>query len=104
MRLCWQPMCALLVVALASGSRGEEPVNAPALVAPLNAIQRSDCACGDKPAPTTTTAKRDKPVLRISADPNNLPFTNNKQEGFENKIADIIARELGMEIEYAWRA
>jgi quinoprotein dehydrogenase-associated probable ABC transporter substrate-binding protein len=43
-------------------------------------------------------------ALRIAADPNNLPFSNDKLEGFENKIAAIIARELGMAIEYEWRA
>jgi len=42
--------------------------------------------------------------LRVSADPNNMPFTNRKQEGFENKIADVLSRELGCEIEYIWRA
>lgn len=45
-----------------------------------------------------------KPILRISADPNNLPFTNERREGFENKIADLIAQELGAELEYTWRA
>ena len=29
-------------------------------------------------------------VLRVCADPANLPFSNEKKEGFENKIADII--------------
>jgi mxaJ protein len=43
-------------------------------------------------------------VLRITADPNNLPFTNSKLEGFENKIAQIVARDLGAEIQYSWRA
>jgi mxaJ protein len=45
-----------------------------------------------------------KKVLRIGADPNNLPFTNERRDGFENKIADILAEELGADIEYAWRA
>ena len=49
----------------------------------------------------TTESRR---VLRIAADPNNLPFSNDKLEGFENKIAALIARELGVEIEYTWRA
>src|SRR5438067_41391 len=44
----------------------------------------------------------DKP-LRICSDPNNLPFSNDKLEGFENKIADVIANELGRKIEYSWR-
>jgi quinoprotein dehydrogenase-associated probable ABC transporter substrate-binding protein len=43
-------------------------------------------------------------VLRISADPNNLPFTNEKREGFENKIAELLAKELDADIEYIWRA
>jgi mxaJ protein len=45
-----------------------------------------------------------KPVLRITADPNNLPFSNERGEGFENKIADLIARELDMNVDYTWRA
>jgi ABC-type amino acid transport substrate-binding protein len=45
-----------------------------------------------------------KKVLRVSADPNNLPFTNDKLEGFEDKIAAILAEELGADVEYTWRA
>jgi mxaJ protein len=41
-------------------------------------------------------------ILRIAADPNNLPFTNAKLEGFENRIAELIASELGLSIEYEW--
>lgn len=43
-------------------------------------------------------------VLRICADPNNLPFSNAQQQGFENKIADIVARELGATLSYVWWA
>lgn len=43
-------------------------------------------------------------VLRVAADPNNLPFTNARLEGFENRIAELIARELGCRVEYRWRA
>ena len=43
-------------------------------------------------------------VLRVCSDPNNLPFSNDKLEGFENRIADVIARDLGMKVEYTWRA
>jgi quinoprotein dehydrogenase-associated probable ABC transporter substrate-binding protein len=40
--------------------------------------------------------------LRVCADPSNLPFSNQQGEGFENKIADLFARELGVPVEYAW--
>ena len=42
--------------------------------------------------------------LRVCADPNNLPFTNSKGEGFENKIAALLARDLGARVEYTWFA
>ena len=43
-------------------------------------------------------------VLRVCSDPNNLPFSNEKQEGFENRIAEVIARDLGARLEYTWWA
>jgi mxaJ protein len=45
-----------------------------------------------------------KLVLRVAADPNNLPFSNSKLEGFENRLAELIAKDLGAELEYVWRA
>jgi mxaJ protein len=42
--------------------------------------------------------------LRVAADPNNLPFSNQRGEGFENKIAELIARELHCKLEYHWHA
>ncbi len=41
-------------------------------------------------------------VLRVCGDPDNLPFSNTKSEGFENKIAEVIAADLGMKLEYYW--
>jgi mxaJ protein len=42
--------------------------------------------------------------LRVCADPNNLPFSNEKGEGFENRIADLVARDLGATVTYTWWA
>ena len=42
------------------------------------------------------------PVFRVCADPNNLPFSNEKQEGFENKIAELFAESLESELRYTW--
>ena len=41
-------------------------------------------------------------VLRVCEDPNNLPFSNRSGEGFENKIAELLAAELGWKLEYTW--
>jgi quinoprotein dehydrogenase-associated probable ABC transporter substrate-binding protein len=44
----------------------------------------------------------DPKVLRVCADPNNLPFSNDKGEGFENKIAEFLAKKLGKDLAYAY--
>jgi quinoprotein dehydrogenase-associated probable ABC transporter substrate-binding protein len=44
----------------------------------------------------------DRSSLRVCADPNNLPFSNDKGEGFENKIAELLAQELGVPVRYTW--
>jgi quinoprotein dehydrogenase-associated probable ABC transporter substrate-binding protein len=41
-------------------------------------------------------------TLRVCADPNNLPYSNDQQQGFENRIADLIAGDLNMPVEYFW--
>ena len=43
-------------------------------------------------------------VLRVCADPANLPFSSQdpNNPGFENKIADLVASELGIKVEYTW--
>jgi len=40
--------------------------------------------------------------LRVCADPNNMPFSNQKEEGFENRIAALVARDLGRPLAYVW--
>ena len=46
-----------------------------------------------------TSAPRE---LRVCADPNNLPFSNQKLEGFENKLAELIADDLRATVKYTW--
>ena len=43
-------------------------------------------------------------TLRVCADPNNLPLSNRAGQGFENKVAALTARDLGMTVSYAWAA
>jgi quinoprotein dehydrogenase-associated probable ABC transporter substrate-binding protein len=41
-------------------------------------------------------------ALRVCADPANSPLSNEDGSGFENKIAELLARELGLPLEYTW--
>jgi mxaJ protein len=43
-----------------------------------------------------------KRELRVCADPNNLPLSNSAEQGFENRLAQLIARSLGAELRYTW--
>ena len=40
--------------------------------------------------------------LRVCADPANMPFSNKAQEGFENKIAQLLGEDLGLPVKYTW--
>ncbi|MGZ9409711.1 MAG: substrate-binding domain-containing protein [Methylocystis sp.] len=44
----------------------------------------------------------DPKTLRVCADPNNLPFSNDKGEGFENRIAEFLAKKLGKDLAYTY--
>ena len=41
-------------------------------------------------------------AFRVCADPNNLPFSNQAREGFENRLAELLAKDLGLPVEYTW--
>jgi|SRR5579875_1548303 len=41
-------------------------------------------------------------VLRVCADPNNMPFSNQRQQGFENKLAELLATQMGAKLAYTW--
>jgi mxaJ protein len=69
-------------------------LTALALAPPTAGAQATPVA--DKPAHSATK------VLRVCADPDNLPFSNQQGEGFDNKIAALIAKDLGDSLAYTW--
>jgi mxaJ protein len=65
------------------------------------------CAMGTAASPRLATSARAPAslgALRVCADPNNLPFSNERGEGFENRLASLIARDLHARVEYTWWA
>lgn len=55
--------------------------------------------------PMTVPAVERAKSLRVCADPNNLPFSNQRGEGFENRLARLAARDLGFKgVKYTWWA
>lgn len=83
------PAPALGLAAALAGS-------AMAVGVPAQAPVARDPAAGDPAARAR--------VLRVCSDPNNLPFSNRAGQGFENRIAELIAGEFGVEVRYTWWA
>lgn len=52
----------------------------------------------------SSNSQRADRVFRVCSDPNNLPFSNRAEQGFENKIAQLLAKDLGKRVEYTWWA
>jgi mxaJ protein len=50
------------------------------------------------------SAAAEPDTLRVCADPNNLPFSNRAGEGFENKLAEMVAQKFGKAVAYTWWA
>jgi mxaJ protein len=48
--------------------------------------------------------QQQKGGFRVCADPNNLPFSNDRNGGFENKLAELFAKEMGQPVSYTWWA
>jgi mxaJ protein len=59
-------------------------------------------SCASRPKQEAPAQHRRE--LRVCADPNNLPFSNNRREGFENRIAEMIAHEMNATVSYVWWA
>src|ERR1700716_3711319 len=75
------------------------------LLLPLIAIAASLVGSGLSRAQTNDGADLsielvDPKVLRICADPRNLPFSNDKGEGFENKLGELFAEKLKKKLDY----
>lgn len=60
--------------------------------------------CAARESTPRAQAPSPRRVIHVAADPNNLPFSNDKGQGFENRIAELVAKDLGAKVQYVWRA
>jgi quinoprotein dehydrogenase-associated probable ABC transporter substrate-binding protein len=68
------------------------------------ATNKARATDGADAAGTSSVARTDEHRLRVCADPNNLPFSNKAGEGFENKLAELVASKLNEKVVYTWWA
>jgi mxaJ protein len=70
--------------------------------APLLLWIAAATASGQQPQPAVAAPPEQRTSLRVCADPDNLPYSHEDRSGFENRIAELIARDFGLPLEYAW--
>lgn len=73
-----------------------------ALVAGIAGLVAVAVRHGRASAAEARRAAHERSLLRVCADPNNLPFSNAAEEGFENALAQLVARDLGRTVAYTW--
>ena len=81
----WQMIAAICIAAAVTGNR--------------------EAAKAQQQAPDNTDLSIelvDPKVLRVCADPRNLPFSDEKGEGFENKLAELFAEKLQKKLDYMY--
>jgi quinoprotein dehydrogenase-associated probable ABC transporter substrate-binding protein len=59
-------------------------------------------AAGQTPSPGKPQPKQNDGEFRVCSDPENLPLSNQRLEGFENKIATLLAKDFGTTPTYIW--
>lgn len=75
-------------------------------IAALTALVPLTVTCAaahDLPEESAQSNEEKIRVLRVCAHPNNLPFSNQREEGFENRIASLLATSMQARLEYEWR-
>jgi mxaJ protein len=70
----------------------------------MNRIPLAVVACAAVLGPACSRPAAPARELRVCADPNNLPFSNDRLEGFENRIASLVAADMGVPLRYTWWA
>lgn len=58
---------------------------------------------GDRAALKAAARRMTLPALRVCADPGSMPLSNDRLEGYGNKILDILAAAMNTHVEYYWR-
>ncbi len=71
-------------------------------MSPTSMLRRALVLLGALALAAPLHAEPDAKVLRVCADPNNLPLSNRDGAGYENRIAELIGKDLGRPVEYVW--
>lgn len=92
-----------VVTALPSWSAGDEAVSEPLRNAFMRLDNQLPLTAADHTALKKAAAERVHDTLRVCGDPGNLPLSDINRAGFQNKVIELVAKEIGAEVKYFWR-
>src|SRR5262252_8140824 len=91
-----------MAMSISAGSLARMSLCALCLTASGALMSASALAQAADESPELSIELIDPKVLRVCADPHNMPFSTDRGEGFENKLAELLAGKLGKSLAYAW--
>lgn len=99
---------SIIVAAVAAIQLAGPPVRAEAVTEQLRAAfgrleAQLPLTAGDHTALKKAAAERVVQTLRVCGDPGNLPLSDINREGYQNKVIELVAKEIGAEVNYFWR-
>ncbi len=92
--------CACAIPASAQDASKQEKALAGAL---RKIDSQQQLTSGDLAALKAAARRETLTSLRVCGDPGNMPLSNVRREGFENKIIDILAEDMNTQVTYYWR-
>jgi quinoprotein dehydrogenase-associated probable ABC transporter substrate-binding protein len=82
---------------------GDEAVSEPLRNAFMRLDNQLPLTAADHTALKKAATERVVPSLRVCGDPGNLPLSDINRAGFQNKVIELVAKEMGAEVNYFWR-
>jgi quinoprotein dehydrogenase-associated probable ABC transporter substrate-binding protein len=79
------------------------PLRNPAAGADFSSKEFDDLSRAERNDAKAAALTRKYEVLRVCGDPGNMPLSNMSGEGFQNKIAEVLATAMGARLTYFWR-
>lgn len=97
-------LCLMTEARVASESEADRKKHEQRLAAALRKLDFGQPLLSvDHTALKRAAAERQLTNLNVCADPGNMPFSNMEREGFQNKIAQLLAETMGTTLTYYWR-
>src|SRR5437762_862736 len=98
--------CAVLAIAFFTGTVAYNGGFSVRRIGSSPSARLSRDVENQSPSPSASATQQrpgDPATLRVCADPNNMPFSNRREEGFENRIAQLVGLDLHQRIQYFWQ-